>query len=611
MASDTTPNPHSSIFLVSAARSSAQFLLQKLRHDPALVLPKPPSEAQSNGSELTQSAPGHTVPWTITNKYYTADVSVRVHDLPTCPTERRGVPALVYVWAHGEPYRAQVTQLAKRLYADDFEVALAVRVPRNAGFGSGSASSDASKLDDTTGPPPPPLSPSAPGPSLIGVELDEDEDIDAYLVENGFEFVDVREESLGAENQDRDTDDGAGGRHDIPGLGRVVDALSTIMWPSLVRVDRPARLSTWAPRLPRNANVNVGGTADDHNGEGDDEEGSMADLDDLSGLVRPPADPHTRHAQMARELAALERWLDDGMSDSSAEGGGDGGGHAHARDAEDKVPISLSKELFVDPRARESTAAAEFVDSPVATGFDDDFTVFVSAPPSGEAGAATLSLPVSARTWQEGEGSSRLRADSMALGMGAVEAHSPRRRLGSSASFGSTFSFNEEDDRERERDSARGEGEGEDGSGRSTPAQDDAHLTPHHSSGVAYHSLGSVSDFGAGDGEDEDLPSQAEIAQTAQRIFGRDAGQLQSTKSPSTNITASGTSDVFKARSPATSDATDSDAAPAELEAFDLQSVFGALQGLKEEISLMPDDAERRRAAARVALGLVYGMGEE
>ena len=48
-----------------------------------------------------------------------------------------------------------------------------------------------------------------------------------------------------------------------------------------------------------------------------------------------------------------------------------------------------------------------------------------------------------------------------------------------------------------------------------------------------------------------------------------------------------------------------------ELGAFDLSRVLSALQGMKEEIAGMSDEDERRKAAARVALGLVYGLRKE
>jgi len=41
---------------------------------------------------------------------------------------------------------------------------------------------------------------------------------------------------------------------------------------------------------------------------------------------------------------------------------------------------------------------------------------------------------------------------------------------------------------------------------------------------------------------------------------------------------------------------------------FDLSRVLNALQTMKEEISGMDDEDARRKAAARAALGLVYGL---
>jgi hypothetical protein len=41
---------------------------------------------------------------------------------------------------------------------------------------------------------------------------------------------------------------------------------------------------------------------------------------------------------------------------------------------------------------------------------------------------------------------------------------------------------------------------------------------------------------------------------------------------------------------------------------FDLSRVLSALEGMKDEVAQIEDEGERRRAAARVALGLVYGL---
>ena len=72
--------------------------------------------------------------------------------------------------------------------------------------------------------------------------------------------------------------------------------------------------------------------------------------------------------------------------------------------------------------------------------------------------------------------------------------------------------------------------------------------------GGLYRTLGSVSDFG----ESEEA-SKKEIRDTARKIFGQD-------------------------------------------------EVFGALQEYKAEIASMENEAEKRRSAAKVALGLVYGL---
>ena len=48
-----------------------------------------------------------------------------------------------------------------------------------------------------------------------------------------------------------------------------------------------------------------------------------------------------------------------------------------------------------------------------------------------------------------------------------------------------------------------------------------------------------------------------------------------------------------------------------EMSAFDLSRVLNALQGMKQEIAGMEDGPEKRRAAAKVALGLVYGLQVE
>jgi len=120
--------------------------------------------------------------------------------------------------------------------------------------------------------------------------------------------------------------------------------------------------------------------------------------------------------------------------------------------------------------------------------------------------------------------------------------------------------------------------------------------------GASYTSL--ASDFGGdisrshdrlGEGthDDEDLPSHAEIETTSRKLFGVSNLPPALSSDPSTN---EHTFDHF--------DEDDG----FELSAFDLSRVFSALQAMKEEISEIGDDGERRKAAARVALGLVHGL---
>jgi len=123
-------------------------------------------------------------------------------------------------------------------------------------------------------------------------------------------------------------------------------------------------------------------------------------------------------------------------------------------------------------------------------------------------------------------------------------------------------------------------------------------LVPMHT-GASYRSLASVSDFG-GEGEnddedDPDLPSRAEIVETSRRIFGS-----SNLLSPSASAHPLG-------------DHPDIDFGPDDddefdVSAFDLSRVLNALQSMRAEIGEMDDEGQRRRAAARVALGLVYGL---
>lgn len=87
---------------------------------------------------------------------------------------------------------------------------------------------------------------------------------------------------------------------------------------------------------------------------------------------------------------------------------------------------------------------------------------------------------------------------------------------------------------------------------------------------------------------DSELPSQSEVREASERIF-RGSAPAESGASP--GLFSQGEDEEGSASS-----------------AFDLSHVLSALQGMKEEIAAIPDERERRKAAAKVALGLVYGL---
>jgi len=143
-----------------------------------------------------------------------------------------------------------------------------------------------------------------------------------------------------------------------------------------------------------------------------------------------------------------------------------------------------------------------------------------------------------------------------------------------------------------------------------------------------YASLGSASDFGSEDGDssaqyvpmkddDEDeLPTEEEIRATSVRIFG---------VPPPLSIIESAPAKVVDEHTP-TPGKTDFDDLPPTLSSalsgpqdedehdlapFDLSRVLSALEDMKAEIAGMEDEGERRKAAARVALGLVHGLEAE
>ncbi|KAG1745958.1 uncharacterized protein EDB91DRAFT_1119769 [Suillus paluster] len=423
------------------------------------------------------------IPWTIANKYYTADVHFEVHQLPEwrpSDHELESVPAVLYTWTAGEPYRENAQMISQRLSHHDFEVSLAIRLPSTTAGGEGT----------------------------------EDDEMDSFLGSLGFEFIDARDSTSSA-------------HHDRGGVARAIDALSTIMWPSMIQTSSKGR-----------GHGLLGMT----HGTGED----------LNSLIatRPPGG----RDRMQQELEELERWLDEDNSDGRL-------------DASKK---NISNDPWSAAATTGSLSPTEDPSTPCPHNhaFDDDFTAFVSASPS-VADAETQPAQISS------------------------ERPVPPLPL---LRFSSTFTFDS----------------GFDTSGRSTPVNDEheySRLTANASDlGVSYRSLGSVSDFGDTEAEephkqedsDDEMPSNAEITATSKRIFG--ATPLVFSPNDENDIRS------LQENLPLPSEVEVADPSEADLERLDLQSMLSALQGLKEEIAGMPDSQERKRAAARVALGLVYGL---
>ncbi|KAI9443148.1 hypothetical protein H4582DRAFT_2095767 [Lactarius indigo] len=285
------------------------------------------------------------VPWTIKNKYYSADVHFHLVEYAYWDLQlARRVPAIIFVWTRGQPYAEQVFGLHKALTRFEPEVALAMAL-----------GSEPPHHDD------PPEGP------------------DSYLADHGFEYIDGERTRHLKSNHDRpdtdtDTDTGDGDEDPVPGLPRVIDALSTIMWPSMVRRGRDdgghARKGQAAP-----FDFDVLRT-----------EGEEGEEETLAALMEADAvdsgAPLTRASRMQREMATLERWLIE---------------NEEMHEAELAEPISLSPTGIDDdddvedaPRvlAVRATSGDPWLSHNSSTtqrdgatpGFDDDFSAFVSAP---------------------------------------------------------------------------------------------------------------------------------------------------------------------------------------------------------------------------------------
>ncbi|KAI0953567.1 hypothetical protein AcW1_007748 [Taiwanofungus camphoratus] len=455
------------ILVISSTIEQAQQFVQRIK---AL-------SANRTFDILSLDAASITTPWTIVNKYYTAEVHFEALVFQEFKARYAiGVPAVIYVWKHGESFKEHIPDISKSLEDQELEVSLAVRL-------GGTASTP-----------------------------DDEDGLDEFLSSHGFEFIEGdRDHRTPTQDDDRHSDDEDTG---IPGLPRVIDALSTIMWPSMVQTDSTRNRKSRAREL-------LGWAREEE--EDDGLRALISDNVDTSGFSEElHSNADMKKSRMQREMEQLERWLEEEDGKREVE-------DAQAWVTSDREPASARWQDIP------TTILTPADDERKAHGlrFDDDFADFVSAP------------------WP----------------------HLPTAPYGTDS------------------------------------------LRPMHT-GASYRSLASVSDIAEGeffmsgpdeDDNDPDLPSRTEIAETFRCIFGFPspvpAAHISALSNSDQSLSSTDSTDVdlhsFEHRD------DDDDFEPA---AFDLSRVLSALQGMKEEISGMADEDERRKAAARVALGLVYGL---
>ncbi|KAJ3773790.1 hypothetical protein FB446DRAFT_731390 [Lentinula raphanica] len=519
---------------------------------------------QSDGDD-TKTLDEKVIPWTISNKYYSAQVHFFARTVKgLAPFHLKDVPAIVFVWEKGHAYKHHIQRICRDrdLNGSEPEVSLAVRID-SSHFG---ASEDHSEL------------PEEGDEEENEEEFEDSGEIDEYLSSKGFEFIDIPASAIQEEYDVLAAS--------IPSLPRVQDALSTIMWPSM-------QASTKRQTRIQRRGLDQTSHASHSEGDGDNglldwaqnsfDQGDTIDLDfdNDTKLVtsQSPVSRVVHQARMINEMEELQRWLEEeeGFRDQSSE--------IDAHDVDDPWRRAVSSTTGIMTTSPTSEEGGLLHSGPGKEDkFDDDFTVFVSAP------AENSSTP-SGPSHTQSSSKTTLHTDTL-----SEEAFPNFASFGDS-SFTAVHLFDDE---------SLGFGPNGDTSFDSL-APSDQH------SGVMYHSLGSASDLGemlddqalptplskpnedeedqiSEDDSDEGLPSQTEIRATAQRIFG----PLPSSSSSLPNLESL---DVEEGHTEFDDDMD-----------LDLTHMVSAIQGMKAEISGIENMDERKKAAARVALGLVYGL---
>lgn len=219
---------------------------------------------------------------------------------------------------------------------------------------------------------------------------DPPEGPDSFLADHGFEYIDgERTRHLTEADRDDehpDTDSGEGDEDSVPGLPRVVDALSTIMWPSMVRRGQDNGDRAHKDKLPPLTSPFDFDVL--HAEEGEEE--ILAAL--MEADAADTGIPLTRASRMQKEMATLERWLIENEELHEAKLGKsislsptnideDGDDENENDDDDDVLQVPATRTVSGDPwLSHNSRASPTTLREGATPGFDDDFSVFVSAP---------------------------------------------------------------------------------------------------------------------------------------------------------------------------------------------------------------------------------------
>ncbi|GJJ15576.1 hypothetical protein Clacol_009854 [Clathrus columnatus] len=242
MSVPTLPSPLCSILVVSSDVKQSQELLDRFSGESA------PAASQASATDY--------IPWTISNKYYTAPVYFLLKEVQEVNSDIViDVPAFIFVFNPSDNYQDIFTCLSRSMRDSDFEVSLAVSVPRT-------------EIND-------------PEPTEEHQEVYE-----SYFTSLGFEYINGHPSNNSCLSTERDLDD----LDAVPGLRRIIDALSTILWPSMVRKTRHTKTRSV---------IHVPNEEDFH-----------ALLDTDIG-TSPRILPHQQ-----QEMAALEKWLEGDILDN-------------------------------------------------------------------------------------------------------------------------------------------------------------------------------------------------------------------------------------------------------------------------------------------------------